>query len=103
MRLELKDPNSAPYVASKRHDTPEQRKIAQVEIAELHKDGAIAPSTPQYASCCHTVRKKDEIVRIVQGLRGLNALLKAQSGGLGNLLTVYDEMVQRTWGPLDHP
>ena len=59
MRLELKDPSSAPYVAPKRHYTPEQRRMIQAEIKNLHKAGAIVPSTSQYASCCHTVRKKD--------------------------------------------
>ena len=92
VRLELKDPNSAQYVAPMRHYTPEQRKMIQAEIENLHEAGAIVPSTSQYASCCHTVRKKDETVRVVQDFRGLNALLKAQSGGLGDLLTIYDEM-----------
>ena len=55
LRLELKDPNSAPYVAPMRHYTPEQRKMIQAEIKKLHKAGAIVPSTSQYASCCHTV------------------------------------------------
>ena len=32
MRLKLKDPNSAPYVAPIRHDTLEQRKMIQAEI-----------------------------------------------------------------------
>ena len=97
MRLKLKDPNSAPYVAPMRHYTPEQRKIIQAEIEKLHKAGAIVPSISQYASCCHTVRKKYETVRVVQDFRGLNALLKAQSGGLGDLLTIYDEMDQSAY------
>ena len=97
MRLKLKDPNSAPYVAPMRHYTPEQRKMIQVEIEKLHKAGVIVPSISQYASCCHTVRKKYETVRVVQDFRGLNALLKAQSRGLGDLLTIYDEMDQSAY------
>ena len=31
---------------------------------------------------------------VVQDFRDLNALIKAQSGGLGDLLTIYDEMDQ---------
>ncbi|CAN0328520.1 unnamed protein product, partial [Ascophyllum nodosum] len=77
MRLELKNLNSAPYVSPMRHYTPEQRKVIQAEIEKLHKAGVIVPSTSQYASCCHTVRKKDGTVRVVQDFRGLNALLKA--------------------------
>ena len=82
MGLELKDPNSAPYVAPMPHYTPEQRKMIQAEIEKLYKAGAIVPSTSQYASCCHTVRKKDGTVRVVQDFRGLNAILKDQAGDL---------------------
>ena len=97
MRFELKDPNSAPYVAPTCHYTPEQRRMIQTKIEKLHKARAIVPSTSQYASCCHTVRKKKGTVRVVQDSRGLNALLKAQSGGLGDLLTIYDEMDQSAY------
>ena len=38
--------------------------------------------------------EKDGAIRVVQDFRGLNALLKPQSGGLGDLLTIYDEMGQ---------
>ena len=88
----LKDPGSRPYVAPLRRYTPEQRKMIQSEVEKLHKSGAIVPSTSQYASCCHTVRKKDGTVRVIQDFRGLNALLKTQSGGLGDILTIHDEM-----------
>ena len=97
MRLELKDPNSAPYVASMRHYAPEQQRVVHAEIEKLHKAESIVPSTSRYASCCHTVRKKDGTVRVVQDFRGLNALLKAQSGGLGDFLTIYDEMDQSAY------
>ena len=66
MRLELKDPYSAPHVAPIRHYTPEQRNMIRVDIEKLHKAGEIVPSTSQYASCCHTVRKKVGTVRKVQ-------------------------------------
>ena len=71
--------------------------MIQAEIEKLHKAGAIVPSTSQYASCCYTVRKKDGTVRVVQDFRGLNALLKAQSGGLGDLRTIYNEMDQSAY------
>ena len=97
MRLELKGPNSAPYVAPMRHHTPEERKVVRAEIEKLHKAGAIEPSTSRYASCYHTVRKKDGTIGVVQDFRGLNALFKAQSGGLGDLLAIYDEMDQSAY------
>ena len=71
--------------------------MIQVEIEKLHKAGAIVPSISQYASCCHTARKKYETVRVVQDFRGLNTLLKAQSRGLGDFLTLYDEMDQSAY------
>ena len=66
MRFELKDPNSAPYVAPIRRYTPEKREMIQTEIEKLHKAGAVVPSTSQYASFCHTVRKNDGTVIVVQ-------------------------------------
>ena len=60
MRFELKDPNSARYVALMRHYTPEQRKMIQAEFENLHNARAIVPLTSQCASCCHYVRKKTE-------------------------------------------
>ena len=92
MRLECKGPNSASYVVPIRHYTPKQGKMIQAEIEKLHKAGVILPSTSQYASCCHRVREKDGTVGIVQDFQGLNAFLKTQSGGLGDLLTIDDEM-----------
>ena len=71
--------------------------MIQAEIKKLHKAGAIVPSTSQYASCCHTVRKKGGTVRVVQDFRGLNALVKAQIRGFGDLLTIYDEMYQSVY------
>ena len=93
MRFELKDPDSAPYVAPTGHYNPEQRKMVQAEIEKLHKAGAVVPSTSQYASCCHTVQKMDGTVRVVHDFRGRYALLKTQSEGLGlsDLLTIYNE------------
>ena len=73
MILELKDPNSTSYVAPARHYTLEQRKIIQSEIQKLEAAQAIEPSTSEYASACHTVRKKDRTVRVVQHFRGPNA------------------------------
>ena len=66
--------------------------MIQEEVSKLSKAGAIRPSHSAYASVCHTVHKKDGRVRVVQDFRGLNALLKGQSGELGNLPTIFDEM-----------
>ena len=88
MILELKDPECSPYVAHQRSYTPEQRQMIQEDVSKLSKAGAIRPSHNAYAPA----RKKAGTVRVVQGFRGLNALLKGQSGGLGNLPTIFDEM-----------
>ena len=92
MRLELKDPNVKPYVAPIRHCSPEQREMIQTEVVKLLKNGSIRESTSEWAANCSTVRKEDETVRVVQDFRGINALLKSQSGGLGDLQHIMDEM-----------
>lgn len=59
-------------------------------MSSLSKAGAIRPSHSAYASACYTVRKKDGTVRVVQDFRGLNIVIKEQSGGLGNLPAIFD-------------
>ena len=83
MRLELKDPNSAPNVAPMRHYTPEQRKMIQAEIEKLHKAGAIVPSTNHDASCYHTMRKKNGTVRVVQTSEVVMHFSRPKVGDLG--------------------
>ena len=92
MRLELKYPLVKPYVAPIRHYCPEQREMIQTEVAKLLKNGSIRESTFEWAANCSTVRKKDGTVRVVQDFRGANALLKSQSGGLGDLQHIMDEI-----------
>ena len=77
MRLELKNPNSAPYVAPIRRYTPEQRKVIQTELEKLHKVRAVVFSARQYASCYPTARKKDGTFRVVRDFRRFNALFNA--------------------------
>ena len=83
-------------MATARHYTPEQNKMIQSEIQKHEAAQAIEPSTSEYASACHTVRKKDSTVRVVQDFRGLNAFLKSQSGCLGDIVTIMDKMGQAT-------
>ena len=92
MRLELKDPNVKPYVAPIRHYSQEQREMIQTEVVKLLKNESIRESTCEWAANCSTVRKKDGTVRVLQDFRGINALLKSQSGGLGELQYIIDEM-----------
>ena len=58
IKLEPKDPNTAPYVDPTRHYTPEQRNTILTEVEKLHKTGAIVPSTSKHTSCSHTVRNQ---------------------------------------------
>ena len=48
----------------------------------LHQE--VYESTSQYASCCHTMRKNDGTVRVVQDFRALNSLLKLKVEDLNN-------------------
>ena len=92
MRLELKDPNVKPYVAPIRHYSPEQREMIQTEVVKLLENGSIRESTSEWAANCSTLREKDGTVRAVHDFRGINALFKSQSGGLGDLQHIMDEM-----------
>ena len=92
MRLELKDPNVKPYVAPIGHYSPEQREMIQTEMVKLLQNGSIRQSTSEWAAICSTVRKKDGTVQVVQDFRGINALLKSQSGGLGDLQLIMNEI-----------
>ena len=58
MRLKLKDPRCAPYVAPSRHIGPERREVIQTEVEKLKNNGAVRESTPSWAASCLTVRKK---------------------------------------------
>ena len=92
MRLELKDPNVKPYFAPIRHYSPEQGEMIQTEVAKLLKNGCIRESTSEWAVNCPTFREKDGTVRVVHDFRGINALLESQSGGLGDMQHIMDEM-----------
>ena len=99
MRLDLKYPNVKPYVAPIRHYSPEQREMIQTEVVKLLKTGSIRESTFEWAANCSTVRKKDRTVRVVQDFRGINALLKSQSGGLGTCSTSWMRWKGRSISP----
>ena len=92
MRLELKGPDVNPYVAPIRHYSPEQREMIQTDVVKLLKNRSIRQSTSEWATNCLTFRKKDGTVQVVQDFRGINALLKSQSGGLGDMQHIMDEM-----------
>ena len=57
--------------------------MIQDEVRKLVTNGAIEESISEYASARHCIRQTNGSTRIVQDYRGLNSLLKAQSGGLG--------------------
>ena len=56
MILELRDPNSKPYVRPTRNYTPEQRKMIQDEVRKLVANGAIEESISEYAISWRTLR-----------------------------------------------
>ena len=66
--------------------------MIQTEVVKLLKNASIRESTSEWAANCLTVCKKARTVRVVQGFRGNNALLKSQSGGLEDLQHNMDEM-----------
>ncbi|CAN0566849.1 unnamed protein product, partial [Laminaria digitata] len=67
-------------------------RTVQSEVTKRLQSGAIRRSTSAWAANCAVVRKKDGTARICQDYRGLNALLKADSGGLGDIQSIFDGM-----------
>lgn len=92
LRIPLLEESCRPHAAKIRRRSPEEVRIIQAEVEKLEKRGIIRPSTSTWAAECVTVRKKDGTVRICQDYRALNALMKTDSGGLGDVQAIFDRL-----------
>ena len=66
--------------------------MIQSEIAKLTATWAICRSHPAWAANYVLVIKKDGTARGCQGYRRLNTLLESDSGGLGDIASIFDRM-----------
>ena len=66
--------------------------MTQSEVTKQFQTGAIRRSTSVWTADCVVVRKKDGTARVGQDYRGLNTLLKSDSGGLEDIQSIFDGM-----------
>ena len=92
LRLPLTREDCTPYAAKQRRYSPEEETMIQSEVTKQFQTGAIRRSTSAWAANCVVVRKKDGTARVCQDYRGLNASLKSDSGGLGDIQSIFDGM-----------
>ena len=64
--------------------------MIQSEVAKQFIAGDIRRSTSAWAATCVVVRRQDGTARVCRDYRGLNTLLKLDSGGLGDIQTIFD-------------
>ena len=66
--------------------------MIQSEVTKKQKAGTVRRSQSAWATNCVAVAKKDGTVRARQDYRGLNALLESNSGGLGYIARIFDNV-----------
>ncbi|CAM9925959.1 unnamed protein product, partial [Choristocarpus tenellus] len=66
--------------------------MIQAEVKQLQERGIIRPSNSAWAAAVVAVRKKDGTLRLCTDYRMLNDLSHSDSGGLGNITSIFDEL-----------
>ena len=79
-----------PYAAKQRRFSPEERRMIRAEIQKLLDRGIIRRSLSPWAAQCLCVKKKDGTLRLCIDWRELNKRLVTDSGGLGDMQTIFD-------------
>ena len=92
LQLPLTDSSCKPHAAKQRRYSPEETAMIQGEVEKQKKAGTIRRSQSAWAANCVVVPKKDGTVRVCQDYRGLNGLLESNSGGLGDIASIFDNM-----------
>jgi len=90
LELPLINELCTPFAAKQRRFSPEERRMIRAEIQKLLDRGIIRPSVSPWAAQCLCVRKKDGTLRLCIDWRVLNKLLVSDSGGLGDMQTIFD-------------
>ena len=90
LELPLINESCTPFAAKQRRFSPEERRMIRAEIQKLLDRGIIRPSVSPWAAQCLCVRKKDGTLRLCIDWRVLNKLLVSDSGGLGDMQTIFD-------------
>ena len=92
LTLPLIDEACRPIAAKQRRFSPEERQMIREEVAKLLERGIVRPSKSPWAAQCVCVRKKDGTMRLCIDWRALNGLLISDSGGLGDMQSIFDSL-----------
>lgn len=92
LRLPLVDNNCTPYAAKQRRYSTEETSMIQSEKTTLTAAGAIHRSHSARAANCVVVVKKDGTARVCQDCKNLHTTLESDSGGLGDIASIFDGM-----------
>ena len=90
LTLPLKNETCTPVAEKQRRFSPEERHMTREETKKLLDRGIIRPSNSPWAAQCLCVKKKDGTLRLCIDWRALNEQLVADSGGLGDIQTIFD-------------
>ena len=90
LELPLINEFCTPFAAKQRRFSPEERVMIRAEIQKLLDRGIIRRSMSPWAAQCLCVRKKDGTLRLCIDWRELNKHLVTDSGGLGDMQTIFD-------------
>ncbi|CAB1118123.1 unnamed protein product [Ectocarpus sp. CCAP 1310/34] len=88
-----------PFAAKQRLFSPEERRIIRAENQQLEDRGVIRQSMSPWAAQCLCVKKKDDTLRLCIDWRELNKLLVSDSGGFGDMQTIFDGLKGKKWKP----
>ena len=97
LQLPLIDENCTPVAERQRTFTPEEVDMIRHEVDKLTERGIIRPSNSQWAAQVVCVRKSDGTLRLCVDWRKLNALLKTDSGGLGDIQRIFSNLKGKTY------
>lgn len=90
LELPLINEFCTPFAAKQRRFSPEERRMIRAEIQKLIDRGIIRRSMSPWAAQCLCVKKKDGTMRLCIDWRELNKRLVSDSGGLGDMQSIFD-------------
>ena len=90
LELPLINEFCTPFSAKQRRFSPEERRMIRAEVQKLVDRGVIRRSMSPWAAQCLCVKKKDGTVRLCIDWRELNKHLVSDSGGLGDMQSIFD-------------
>lgn len=88
--MPLIDELCTPFAAKQRRFSPEERRMIRAEIMQLVDLGILQQSMSPWAAQCLCIRKKDGTLRLCIDWRELNKHLVNDSGGLGDMQSIFD-------------